>query len=98
MEVNGQVINEMFDRIQLKNAKSGHYHFLSLEGLEQGEYLLNIDIDSQGSKTISIKVHEGKYWHDQFILKKNYLIESSVHKYGVVVDDIDCQVVEALQD
>ena len=62
---------------------------MSLQGLEQGEYLLKIDIESQRQKLITIKVHEGKYWHDQFILKKNYLIESSIHKYGVLIDDVN---------
>lgn len=74
MKKNQTVIKDLFERIQIVKAPCGLYHLLRLEGLESGQYTLSLDFEN---RNIRIDVHKGSYWHDQFIYKKNCLMETS---------------------
>ena len=61
----------MSKRIHLQKDPSGHYHLLKLDGLEAGNYKLKTRFCSNELQNISIQVHKGTYWKDNFILKKH---------------------------
>jgi len=81
----------MFDRIKLTKAQCGLYHLLHLEGLEVGEYCLNLRICAGQMQTFEITVHRGTYWEEKFILKKNCLFESSAQKNAIRLEEVNFQ-------
>jgi hypothetical protein len=59
---NSNIIQNLFNRIELTKASCGHYHILKLEGLEEGEYKLETKFCSNEYRRINITVHKGTYW------------------------------------
>ena len=87
----GTILKNMFDRIKLTKAQCGLYHLLHLEGLEVGEYCLNLRICAGQMQTFEITVHRGTYWEEKFILKKNCLFESSAQKNAIRLEEVNFQ-------
>ena len=74
---NSNIIQDMFSRVVLTKAPCSHYHMLSLEGLEEGEYVLETKFNANEFRKIDITVHRGTYWEEKFILKRNQMFSSS---------------------
>ena len=56
--------------------------------MESGEYTLKLKMSATQLITVNITVHKGTYWEDNFILKKNCLIESFSRKNGIRLESI----------
>ena len=82
----GNIINNMFSRIQMENI--GAYHLLKLDGLEVGEYILTTKFCANEIETIKITVHKGTYWQEIFLLKKNQMFQSSAQKNMIRINGV----------
>jgi len=75
--LDGQVIEDCFNNIQLepKSNKHGHYHLLKLTNLKHGTY--NWAITGDIRCQIQVIVHKGKLWNNlpNFILQRNCIRE-----------------------
>ena len=77
MKRDDKILENLFNRIKLVKAECGLYHLLKLDGLEVGEYTLNLFMCANQDQEIKITVHKGEYWEGNFILKKNCIFQSS---------------------
>ena len=89
MSRNGKLLKNLFSRIQIHAAPSGApYHLLRIEELERGEYELRLGLNSGEKTVITITVHKGHYWQDNFILKKGCIIENTAKKSMISLENM----------
>ena len=91
MSRHGKIIENCFKRIQVEKADCQHYHLIKLSGLEHGNYKLELNTSPQQREHISITVHRGEYWENNFILKKNEIFLSSAKKDCLRIDEVELE-------
>ena len=64
---------------------------IKLSGLEHGNYELELNTSPQQRESISITVHRGEYWENNFILKKNEIFLSSAKKDSLRIDEVELE-------
>jgi len=73
-----------FDKIKIEKDKSGNFHHVKINGLKEGQYLLQLSLTSGVCQHVEIHVYSGTYWENDFILSNNSIVERSTYTYPIM--------------